>query len=170
MTGVVFFQTALGVKRLELLHELLPATKVMAYLVNPRNVEGEQETKDVQAGARVLGIELHVLRATSEGEIDPAFAELRERKVSGVLIASDPFFFGRRNQVAQLSAKLAMPVVATGREYVAAGNLASYGTAYQTPIGKWACMPARYSRVPAPPIFLWCNPPGSSWSSTSRPR
>ena len=70
MTGVVFFQTALGVKRLELLHELLPAAKVVAYLVNPRNVEGEQETKDVQTGARVLGIELHVLRATSEGEID----------------------------------------------------------------------------------------------------
>ena len=128
VTGVVFFQTALGVKRLELLHELLPAAKVVAYLVNPRNVEGEQETKDVQAGARVLGIELHVLRATSEGEIDAAFAELRERKVSGVLIASDPFFFGRRNQVGQLSAKLAMPVVTTGREYVTAGNLASYGT------------------------------------------
>jgi putative ABC transport system substrate-binding protein len=69
-----------------------------------------------------------VLRATNEGEIDAAFAELRERKVYGVLMASDPFFFGRRSQIAQLSVKHAMPVVATGREYVTAGNLVSYGT------------------------------------------
>jgi putative tryptophan/tyrosine transport system substrate-binding protein len=62
--------------------------------------KANRKTKDVQAGARVLGIELHVLRATSEGEIDAAFAELRERRVSGVLIASDPFFFGRQNQLA----------------------------------------------------------------------
>ena len=128
VTGVVFFQTALGVKRLELLHELFPTGRVLAYLVNPRNVEGEQETKDVQAGARALAVELHVLRATNEAEIDAAFAELRERKVSGVLMASDPFFFGRRSQVAQLSVKHAMPVVTTGREYVTAGNLVSYGT------------------------------------------
>jgi putative ABC transport system substrate-binding protein len=82
----------------------------------------------VLAGARALGVELHVLRASSEGEIDAVFAELRERKVSGVFIASDPFFFSRRSQVALLSAKHAMPVVTTGREYVTAGNLVSYGT------------------------------------------
>lgn len=128
ITGVVFFQTALAAKRLELLHELLPATKVMAYLVNPSNPEAQQETNDVDAGARALGIKLHVLRAKSEGEIDAAFTELRSDHATAVMMASDPFFFGQRTQIAQLSTMYAMPVVTTGREYVTAGNLVSYGT------------------------------------------
>ena len=128
ITGVVFFQTALAAKRLELLRELLPSAKIIAYLVNQSNPEAMPETKDVHAAARTLGLELHVLDAASERDIDTAFDKLASLGVSGLLMASDPYLFSRRDQIAAQAARHSMPVMATGREYVAAGNLVSYGT------------------------------------------
>jgi len=128
ITGAVFFNVALAAKRLELLHEMIPSAKVIAYLVNPNNPEAEQETKNVQAGARTLGLDLQILRATSERDIDAGFAKLANLGVMGLLVGSDPYLFNRRDQIAALSARHAMPVIATAREYVAAGILASYGS------------------------------------------
>jgi len=128
ITGVVFFQVALGAKRLELLRELFPAAKAIGYLINPTNPESETQSKDVQAAARSFGLKLHVLRANSETGIDAAFADLRLHKLTVLMMASDPYLFARRGQIAALSARHAIAVMATGREYVDAGNLVSYGT------------------------------------------
>jgi putative ABC transport system substrate-binding protein len=128
ITGVVFFQVALGAKRLELLREMLPAAKAIGYLVNSTNPESEQESKEVEAAARSFGLELHMVRANTDNGIDAAFADLRERKITALMMGSDTYLFSRRGQIAALAARHTIAVIATGREYVEAGNLMSYGT------------------------------------------
>src|SRR5262249_25159852 len=126
ITGSVFFNTALVGKRLAFLRDLIPAANVAAYLVNPSNPEAEQETRNAQeAGA--LGIEFHVLSARNADEIDAAFVKLGELRAQMLVMASDPFLFSRPEQMATLARPAPMPVVATAREYVTAGLLASYG-------------------------------------------
>lgn len=128
ITGSVFFNTALVGKRLALLHDLVPSAKTCAYLTNPNNPEeSEPETRDAQAAARLLGIELHVLLARNADEIDAAFAKMGEMRAQMLVIASDPFLFSRREQIATLARRAVLPVAATTREYVSAGLLASYG-------------------------------------------
>lgn len=128
VTGVVFFQVALAAKRLDVLRELLPTLKTVGYMVNPRNPEAEHEVRYVQTSAHKLDLALHVRRASNEREIDDAFASLRELGVTALQIGSDPYYFSRRNQIAELSARHAIPVMATTREYAAAGSVITYGT------------------------------------------
>ena len=128
VTGVTFFNSALVGKRLELLHELLPAATAIAFLVNPHSLQAEQETKDAQTAARALGQELHVLSATSAADIDSNFAKAHELQSQAILMAADPFLGSRRDQVAGLAARYAIPVMGSTREYVASGCLVSYTT------------------------------------------
>jgi putative ABC transport system substrate-binding protein len=127
LTGSVFFNTVLVAKRLALLHDLAPNASLAAYLVNPSNPESEDEMQDAQAAAGTLGIGLHVLQARNADEIDATFVKLGELHVQLLVIASDPFLFGRREQVAMLARRAGIPAVGTTREYVTAGVLASYG-------------------------------------------
>jgi putative ABC transport system substrate-binding protein len=128
VTGVVFFNSALAAKRLELLRELVPTATVIGYLVNPDNPEVELELSDANEAARALGLELHVLRASVERDLDVVFGSLRQLRVGALVTASDPFLGSRRDQVAALAARHAIPVMAPVREYVAAGGFVSYGT------------------------------------------
>jgi putative tryptophan/tyrosine transport system substrate-binding protein len=128
VTGVSFFTTAVVSKRVELLRDLLPNASSIAYLVNPANPESEPETKDVSAAARSLGFELHVLNASSEREIDAAFATLIQLRAGALLTGSDPLLFSRGNQIAALSIRHAVPAIFVSRENAVAGGLASYGT------------------------------------------
>jgi putative ABC transport system substrate-binding protein len=128
VTGVSFFTTAVVSKRVELLRDLLPNASSIAYLVNPANPEAEPETKDVSAAARALGFELHVLNASSEREIDAAFATLIQLRPGALLTGSDPFLFSRGSQIAALSIRHAVPAIFVSRENAVAGGLASYGT------------------------------------------
>ena len=125
---MAFFNSALVGKRLELLHELLPAATVIAFLVNPHSLQAEQETKDAQKAARALGQELHMLSTKSAHDIDDSFAKAHDLHAQAILMAADPFLGSRRDQVAALAASYAMPVMGTTREYAASGCLISYTT------------------------------------------
>ena len=128
VTGVYFVNGLLSSKRVEILHELLPTVTSIAYLMNPGRQEADAETRAVHEAARSYGLEVHVVRASSERDIDAAFETFRELRVSAVLMAADPFLGSRRPQLTELARRLAMPLIGTSRDYVVAGGLASYGT------------------------------------------
>jgi len=128
ITGASSWNTAVASKRLELLHEVVPTAKVIGLLVNPTNpVLAEPNTRSVQAAAHNLGLELHVLNASTEGDFDAVFANMTQLRVGGLVIGPDPFFTSRSGQLATLTARHAMPVVYENHEFVAAGGLVSYG-------------------------------------------
>jgi putative ABC transport system substrate-binding protein len=127
VTGVSWFSTELGAKRLGLLHELVPNAAVFALLVNPRDSGAARQSADVQAGVRTLGRQLHILNASSETEIDSAFATLVRQRADALIVAGDPFFTSRREQLVVLAARHAIPAIYPAREFVADGGLLSYG-------------------------------------------
>jgi ABC-type uncharacterized transport system substrate-binding protein len=127
ITGATTLNAELGPKRLELLHEAVPTATKIAFLVNPRAPTAETLTQDLQKAARTLGLELHVLHASSGGDIDMAFATLSQMRAGALVISTDPFFNTRSEQLAQLSARYAVPAIFSYQEFVAAGGLMSYG-------------------------------------------
>jgi len=128
MTGVTQLTIEVGPKRLELMHELLPAASTMALLVNPNNpVIAETEQRNLEATARTLGLQLVVLNAGSEQDFDRVFARLVELRAGGLLIGTDPFFLSQSARLAELAQRHAMPALNIDREFAAAGGLISYG-------------------------------------------
>jgi len=127
VTGVTWFHAELGIKLIEVLHELIPQAELIALLLNPNNPEGAFFEQSAQEGVRVLGRRLLVLKAGTAREIDDAFATFAERRVNAVLIASDPFYGTRARQLAVLAARHTLPMIAAAREYPMAGGLISYG-------------------------------------------
>jgi putative ABC transport system substrate-binding protein len=127
ITGVSTLNTELGPKRLELLHELVPAAKVVALLVNPTNPNAEIQSRGMQAAARALGVEVHVLNATTERDFDAVFARVAELRAGGLLISNSSPFNGRGDQLGALSARHGVPTISQSPEFVAAGGLVSYG-------------------------------------------
>jgi putative ABC transport system substrate-binding protein len=114
-------------KRLELLTELIPQAKVIAALVNPNNSNAERITGDLQEVARAKGVQLPILKAATEGEIDAAFASLIQLQAGALVVVGDPFFFSRREQIVALASRHAVPAFYQVREFVASGGLISYG-------------------------------------------
>jgi putative ABC transport system substrate-binding protein len=128
VTGVTQLNSVVALKRLELLHELLPNASVMALLVNPANPGlAEIETSGALSDAHSLGVELHILNANEERDFDAVFANLIQLRAAGLVIGGDPYFTSRSELLAALAARYAMPTVFENREFVAAGGLASYG-------------------------------------------
>jgi putative ABC transport system substrate-binding protein len=127
LTGVTSLGVELGPKRLELLHELVPAATTIAILVNPANRSAEIQVRDLQAAARALGLELHILHASTERDIDSAFATLTRLRAGALVIAPEAFFNSRSEQLAALTVRHAVPAIYTYREFAAAGGLMSYG-------------------------------------------
>jgi putative tryptophan/tyrosine transport system substrate-binding protein len=127
VTGVSWFSTALGAKRLGLLHELVPNAALFALLVNPHDSGAARQSADVQAGVRTLGRQLHILNASSETDINAAFATLVQLRANALIVAGDPFFTSRREQLVALAARHAIPTIYPAREYIAEGGLLSYG-------------------------------------------
>ena len=128
VTGVNFLVKALSAKRLGLLRELLPSATAIGFLVNPTNPASESETRDVQAAALALGLKLPVLNASSERDIDAAFASFAQQRVNAVIVSADAVFLSRRDQLVGLAARHAMPAIYHLREIAVAGGLMSYGT------------------------------------------
>jgi ABC-type uncharacterized transport system substrate-binding protein len=126
ITGVHLLILAMGAKRLGLLHELVPAANPIGVLTNP-NFAGNTQLRDMEEAARSLGLELLVLKASTELEIDAAFSELAQRRIGALLIGSDAFFTIRRSQLAALTLRHGIPAMFDLRENVAAGGLMSYG-------------------------------------------
>jgi len=129
VTGVYFLIDALAAKNLDMLHELVPKASTVALLVNPNNaVAVGDELPSVQAAARVLGLELVIVQAAAEHDIDIAFANLVQARAGALIVASDSFLFACRQQLVALAARHAVPTVYPWRDAVAAGGLISYGT------------------------------------------
>ena len=127
-TGMTLITGPLGQKRLELLRELGSKSKVIPVLVNPTGPNSVPEIRDVQSAARAMGLELRLINASTPTEIDAAFAAIAQLHPDGVLVATDPFFTIRSEQVVRLATQLKVPTVYPFREFVTAGGLVSYGT------------------------------------------
>ena len=128
VTGIHQLTAGLEAKRVGLLHELVPSATTIAVLVNPNYPDAEAQIREVQDAARTLGLQLHILKASSESDFDAAFATVIEQRAGAILIASDPFLFSRRNQLVALAAGHAVPAIYQFRECAAIGGLMSYGT------------------------------------------
>jgi putative tryptophan/tyrosine transport system substrate-binding protein len=127
LTGVVFFSDELGTKRLELLRQLVPKATTIGVLVSSKNPGNEQERRNVEVAARATGLQTIMLDATSDPEIETAFATLVERRVDAMFVGSGAFLFSNRDQLVALAARYRIPASYSLREFVTAGGLMSYG-------------------------------------------
>ena len=127
LTGVVTLNVDTGQKRLELIHELVPTATTIGLLLNPTNAVAEIQSKDLQAAARTLGLQLRVLHASTERDFDEVFATLIRLRAGGLVIGSDGFFVSRSEQLAALTVRHALPAIFQYRAFVTAGGLMSYG-------------------------------------------
>jgi putative ABC transport system substrate-binding protein len=126
ITGVANLNSEVGPKKLQLLYELIPSATIIGLLVNPANPGNEIRTKVMQAAARTLGVELDVLRASTERDIDEAFAKLAQKRVGALVVNPDSLFSGGIEQLVALTVRYAMPTI-YNREFAAAGGLIGYG-------------------------------------------
>jgi putative ABC transport system substrate-binding protein len=127
MTGVAALQADLVAKRVELLHELVPKAAIVALLVNPTNRYTETETQVAHDAARSLGLELHVLRASTANDFDAAFGTLAQLRADLLIVSADLFLHSRREQIVAHAARHVLPAIYPWREYVTAGGLMYYG-------------------------------------------
>jgi len=128
VTGIYVLNVAVTGKRLELLRETVPTARVIGYLANPKSAATAPETKELHEAARALGVELRVLNAANESEIDTAFATLAKERSVPLVVSSDNLFTDRPVRLAVLAARHAIPAICPYREFAAAGGLMSYGT------------------------------------------
>jgi putative ABC transport system substrate-binding protein len=127
LTGLSIVTADLIPKLLELLSELVPQARVIAVLLNPNNANTERNIGDVQEAARAKGVQLEILKAGTESEIDAAFAALVKLHAGALVVGADPFFFLRREQLAALASRYAVPAIYAQREFPDVGCLISYG-------------------------------------------
>ena len=128
VTGVNNLLVELGSKQLGLIRELAPVTSKIAVLMNPNFPGSERQLRDAEAAARMIGLQFIVLRATTEPEIDAAFASVAQLGGAALLVAADPFFIAQRDHIVALAARHAIPAIYPVREFAVAGGLTSYGT------------------------------------------
>jgi putative ABC transport system substrate-binding protein len=128
LTGINFFSNELVAKRLNVLRELLPGAVRLAVLFNPTGADAESIARDLEAARRAMGLEIHILNASTKIEIDAAFAALATDRPDALFVAPDPLFFGRRVQLALLAARHGLPTTFSVRDNVEAGGLMSYGS------------------------------------------
>jgi putative ABC transport system substrate-binding protein len=119
---------ALETKRLELLHQLVPGAASIGVLVNPKFPDVDRQLRELQEAAGVINRQIHVVRASTESEIDVAFATIAQQGVGALLVASDPFFSSRREQLVALASRYRLPTIYNQREFAENGGLVSYGT------------------------------------------
>jgi putative tryptophan/tyrosine transport system substrate-binding protein len=127
LTGLTAFTSELMPKRLELLHEVVKKTESIALLINSTNAVSESVQRDVQEAARTLGLQLNVVHASTEPDLEKVFATLNQLRAGGLVIGTDTFFDGQSERLAALAVRHAMPTIYQTREFAAAGGLMSYG-------------------------------------------
>jgi putative tryptophan/tyrosine transport system substrate-binding protein len=127
LTGVTTLGGEIVAKRLELLHELMPTISGIGLLINPRNRDSENSKRNAEAAAKNLGLQLHVIRASSTNEIDEAFKDFKQLQAGALIISADAFFNSRSEQLAALALQYAVPTAYQYRKFATAGGLISYG-------------------------------------------
>jgi ABC-type uncharacterized transport system substrate-binding protein len=127
VTGVALLAVELDAKRLELIHELIPKATVVGMLINPGNPQSEIQSREMQAAARSMGLQLHILNAATDSDFDSAFVTLVQQRADVLIIGADGVFTSRRKQLVALAARHAIPTIYQRREFVDAGGLISYG-------------------------------------------
>jgi putative tryptophan/tyrosine transport system substrate-binding protein len=127
-TGVYMLTGDLNAKRLGLLREMVPRAATIATLINPKNAGAQAIEKEVRAAAATAGVQVHVVHAGTDREIDAAFAILVEKRIGGLIVSNDPFFNNKREQLVTLATRHALPTIFEWREFTAIGGLMSYGT------------------------------------------
>ena len=128
ITGIAGFTSELEVKKLEILHEVLPETRRIGMMANPNNPAAKADVVDVEAAAKSKAKQIHVVWASNEVEIDAGFAEFARQELKGLILGHDPFFNSRRDQITAHVTRLAIPAIYEHREFILAGGLMSYGT------------------------------------------
>jgi putative ABC transport system substrate-binding protein len=128
LTGVSLFAAVLMAKQLGLLHELAPRANTVAGLVNPNSAAPVAHLRELEEAARSIGLQLHILRASTERDFNAVSVALGQQRAGALLVAADPFFLSRRDQIVALAARHAVPAIYSLREFAAAGGLMSYGT------------------------------------------
>jgi putative ABC transport system substrate-binding protein len=172
VTGVTNLYDELGSKRLEIMHELLPAATDFALLVDPTNPNSEPQSTDMRAAAHILGLNIHILHATNESAFDTAFADAVRLRAAGLMVGPNNFSTSTpsNQQLALVAARHAMPTISFAQQFVAAGGLMSYGSGnaadFQRLVGVYV---GAFSRAKSRPICRSSSPPRSSLSSISRP-
>src|SRR5262249_53210602 len=131
LIGITILAGETTAKRLELLHELLPAADLIAVLVNPTNPAYGFQTREMQIAARALGVRLLILNASDQSDIGAAFVTLVRERAGALAIGADAFLFTHRDQIAAFAVRYATPAISAFREFTAAGGLLSYGTDVQ---------------------------------------
>ena len=129
VTGIYNLVAGLGPKHLELLHELLPTARIIASLLNPGNPNAHAHTLRTQAAADALRLRLEVVTANTEADLEAAFGIMVQQRADALLVAADPFFLLRREQIVALAARHAIPAIYFLREFTQGGGLVSYGGA-----------------------------------------
>jgi putative ABC transport system substrate-binding protein len=127
LTGTTIMAVEMGPKRLDFIHQLVPKATAIAMLVNPSFPTALAETRVVQDAARARGIEITVLNASTESDVEKAFATLLQQRLGALMVGTDPLLLGQRDQIARLAARHAVPTMYFLREFVQAGGLMSYG-------------------------------------------
>jgi putative ABC transport system substrate-binding protein len=128
ITGVNFLTETLVAKEFEVLHETVPKTPLIGFLVNPTSPNNDAETKNVLAAAEVVGQKLLVIQAHTNRDLDAAFVTLLQQRAGALVVGGDSFFLSRRDKIVELAERQKLPAAYNLREYVAAGGLMSYGT------------------------------------------
>jgi putative ABC transport system substrate-binding protein len=127
VTGVANISASLQAKRLQILGEIVPGAAKIVYLVNPKGALADGFVKEIETAAEAIGTKIEVLSASNESEIDAGFAAMKKIHANALLVAADPFFLSRRDQIVALAARHRIPACYSFREYAAAGGLMSYG-------------------------------------------
>jgi putative ABC transport system substrate-binding protein len=128
ITGVSFLTGTLVAKQFEVLHETVPKTALIGFLVNPTNPDADNETKSARAAAGSVGQNIVIVQARKDSELETAFATLVQQRAGALVICADPFFNNQRDKLVELAARQKLPAIHSLREYAAAGGLMSYGT------------------------------------------
>jgi len=127
MTGVSLLVIELIPKRLELVHDLVPNATLIAGLINPKNSNAGRNLTALQEAAQAKGVQIHISEASTDSELETAFADLASLKAGTLIVGADPFFNARRNQIVALAARYSLPAIYEWREFVDVGGLISYG-------------------------------------------
>ena len=127
VTGITQLSSELVAKRLGLLHDLLPAVTIISSLVNPTDPRAESQTRDLRKAASALGLQIHVLNTSTDGELDKAFADLIQLRAGAVIVGTGEFFNRRSKQIVALAAQQGMPAMYQYRHFADVGGLISYG-------------------------------------------